>query len=306
MKRTLCTAIFASALAVGVIGLPGCKGAGADAAKLIPDAATVVAGIDVAGLVKSGVYISNKDQIEKDGKAVLDAGNACNLGVDKFKTVTIGFDPATGGFAAVITAEGVGKLENLDCVNAKIEAQDGSKPWTVEEKDGKKVLAMQDGAVGYIVNEGSLVVASKDWTGKVKELIDGKGNSVFDGPLKDVIARADTGKTIWIAGSIPAERLKGTPGEGAKDAAGSIDLGSGIDISGSIAFASPDDATKKKDELIKQLETMKPLADTLGVPKPVIDSVEIGASGSAVTVRVRATEDDLKQLSELLKAKMAR
>lgn len=302
MKRTLCTAI----LALGFVGLPGCKGAGADAAKLIPDAATVVAGVDVAALVKSGVYASSKDQIEKEGNAVLEAGKACNLGVDTFKTVTIGFDPATRGFAAVVNADGIGKVENLDCLSAKLEEQDGRKPWTIEEKDGKKVLALEDGTLGYIVNEGSLVFASKDWTGKVKELIDGKGSSVFDGPLKDVIARADTGKTIWIAGTIPSERLKGTPGEGAKDAAGSIDLGSGIDISGSIAFGSPDDATKKKDELTKQLETMKPLADTLGVPKAVIDSVEIGASGSAVTVSVRATEEDLKQLKDLLAAKMAR
>ena len=87
----------------------------------------------------------------------------------------------------------------------------GKDPWTVAEADGKKILEMPDGTVGYVVNEGSLVVASKDVTGKVKELIDGKGASVFDGPLKDVIARADTSKTIWIAGTIPEERVKGTP-----------------------------------------------------------------------------------------------
>jgi hypothetical protein len=302
MKRTLCTATL---VLVGALsGLGACKGAGADSAKLIPDAATVVAGIDVAGLVKSGVYTANKEQIEKDGKEVLDVLGACNLGLDTFKNVAVGFDPGTRGFAAVVTAEGVGKAENLECVRGKIEAQEGKSPWTAEDKDGKKVLLLEDGAVGYVVNEGSIVVASKDWSGKVKDLIDGKGSSVFDGPLKEVIARADTSKTIWIAGTIPQERLKGTPGEGAKDAAGSIDLGSGIAISGSIAFASADDATKKKDELTKQLETMKPLAGTLGIPKAVVDSVEIGASGSAVTVSVRATEDDMKALEELLATKL--
>jgi hypothetical protein len=302
MKRITVPATFALVLC-GLSGLVGCKGAGADSAKLIPDAATVVAGVDVAGLVKSSVYTANKAEIEKDGKEMLDIASACNLGIDTFKSVAVGFDPKSRGFAAVIMADGVGKPENLECVRGKLEAQQGSSPWKVEEQAGKKVLVLEDGTVGYLVNEGSLVVASKDWSGKVKDLIDGKGSSVFDGPLKDVIARADTGKTIWIAGLIPPERLAGTPGEGAKDAAGSIDLGSGIAIAGSIGFGSADDATKKKDELTKQLEAMRPLADTLGVPKPIVDSVEISASGSAVTVSARATEEDVKALAGLLAAK---
>jgi hypothetical protein len=302
MKRKFTIAGFALAL----FGLTACKGAGADSAKLIPDAATVVAGIDVAGLVKSGVYTANKEQIEKDGKELLDAANACNLGLDKLESITVGFDPATRGFAAVVRAEGIGNPANLECARAKISEQEGKDPWTVAEADGKKILEMPDGTVGYVVNEGSLVVASKDWTGKVKELIDGKGASVFDGPLKDVIARADTSKTIWIAGTIPEERVKGTPGEGAKDAAGSIDLGSGVTISGSIGFGSADDATKKKAELQQQFEGMKALAGTLGIPQPVVDSVKIDASGSAVTVTVTATEDDMKALQGLLAKKMAR
>ena len=61
MKRTFYTTTFAMAL----LGVAACKGGGADSAKLIPDAATVVGGVDVAGLVKSELYTTNKDLIEK-------------------------------------------------------------------------------------------------------------------------------------------------------------------------------------------------------------------------------------------------
>ena len=51
---------------------------------------------------------------------------------------------------------------------------------------------------------------------------------------------------------------------------------------------------------------MKALAGTLGIPQPVVDSVKIDASGSAVTVTVTATQDDMKALQGLLAKKMAR
>lgn len=301
MKRLFAT----TTLAIALLGVAACKGGGAESAKLIPEAATVVGGVDVAALVKSTVYTENKELIEKgDGKEMLDAATACNLPLDKWKSITFGMDPTKQQVAVVVNADGIGKEENLTCIHGKIKEKDGKEPWTVEEKDGKKVLAMENGGVGYIVNEGTLVVATKDWAAPVKELIDGKGKSVFDGALKDVIGRADTGKTMWAAGSIPGEMLKGTPGEGAKDAAGSIDLSSGVALAASVGFGSADDATKKKDELQKQFDQFKGMASGIGVPQSVVDSVKIEASGSAVTVSVTASEDDVKKLNEAAKKAM--
>ncbi|MBL8941534.1 MAG: hypothetical protein JNK45_00235 [Myxococcales bacterium] len=295
MKRTFYTTTFAMAL----LGVAACKGGGADSAKLIPDAATVVGGVDVAGLVKSELYTTNKDLIEKgEGKEMLDAATACNLGLDKWKSVAFGMDPTKQAYAAVVNADGIGKEENLTCIHGKIKEKSGTEPWKVEEKDGKKVLTMQDGGVGYIVNEGSIVLASKDWAAGVKDLIDGKGKSVFDGSLKEVIGRADTGKTIWVAGTLPAEMLKGSPADGAKDAAGSIDLSSGVALAASVGFADAAAATAKKDELQKQFDGMKAMAGTVGVPQSVVDSVKIDASGNAVTVAVKATNDDIKAIKE--------
>ncbi|MBK6918341.1 MAG: hypothetical protein IPH07_13175 [Deltaproteobacteria bacterium] len=294
MKRTFVTTTFTLAL----LGVAACKGGGADSAKLIPDAATMVGGIDVKALVGSKAYADNKEKIETgEFKEMVDAATACNLGTDKWKSIAFGADPTKKQFAVIISADGIGKDENLTCIQGKIKEKQGKDPWTVEEKDGKKTLTMDDG-VGYIVNEGSLVVASKDWAGAVKDLIDGKGKSVFDGSLKETIGRANTGKHIWFAGTLPADMIKGSPADGAKDVAGSLDLSGGIAIDASVGFASADEATKKKDELQKQFEGVKGMAGTVGVPQSVVDSVKIDASGNAVTVSAKASDDDLKKISE--------
>ncbi|MFO0634192.1 MAG: hypothetical protein U0168_15200 [Nannocystaceae bacterium] len=297
MKRTFVT----TTLTLALLGVAACKGGGADSAKLIPDAATMVGGIDVKALVGSKAYTDNKDKIEKgEFKEFVDAATACNLGTDKWKSIAFGADPTKNQFAAVISADGIGKEDNLTCINGKVKEKSGKDAFKIEEKDGKKMMTMDDGGVGYIVNEGSIVVASKDWAGPVKELVDGKGKSVFDGALKDVIGRADTGKHIWFAGSLPADMLKGSPAEGAKDVAGSFDLSGGIAVAASVGFGSADEATKKKDELQKQFDGVKGMAGSMGVPQAVVDSVKIDASGNAVTVAAKASDDDLKKISESL------
>lgn len=299
MKRTFATTTFTLAL----LGVAACKGGGADSAKLIPDAATVVGGIDVKALVGSKAYTDNKDKIETgEFKEMVDAATACNLGTDKWKSVTFGADPDKNQFAVIVNADGIGKDENLTCVAGKIKEKKGEEPWKVEEKDGKKVLTMKDGQ-GWVINDGSIVLASKDWVTAVGELVGGKGKSVFDGALKDVIGRADTGKHIWAAGNIPASAAQG-PAAGAKDAAVSLDLSGGVAIAASVGFASADEATKKKDELQKQFDEMKGMAGAVGVPQTVVDSVKIDASGNAVTVAAKATDDDLKKIQESVMSKM--
>ena len=70
MKRTLATTTLAAAL----LSLGACKGGGAagDAAKLIPDAATVIGGVDIQAAMKSPLYTENKEKLEGgEGKEML-------------------------------------------------------------------------------------------------------------------------------------------------------------------------------------------------------------------------------------------
>ncbi|MCA9709149.1 MAG: hypothetical protein KDK70_25115 [Myxococcales bacterium] len=304
MKRTFATTTFAFA----ILGVAACKGGAGDAAKYIPEAATVVGGVNIAAVQESQPWKDNKGMLESQGKEVLDAMSACNLGLDKWKSVTFGVDPNSPDekMAAVVVADGLGKKENLDCAAGKLKEKVGEDPWTAEE-DGK-VLKMKDGTVAYVVNENTLAVAGKGWAEDVKKLTAGEGKSAFDGSLKDVIGRTDTSKHIWFAGLVPDSakgmaKAAGDVGD-PKDVAGWMDVGSGLEVFLAVGFASGDEATKAKDAGEAAWTGFKGMIGQFGVPQGVIDSVKFDTSGNAATVTAKASSEDLTAIQAKVKEQM--
>ncbi len=306
MRRTFATTTFAFAL----LGVAACKGGGGDAAKFIPEAATMVGGVDLAGLQGTQSWKDNKEMVESQGKDVLDAMSACNLGLDKWKSLTVGFDPNGGDakMSAVIVADGVGKKENLDCAAGKIKEKSGGEdPWTAEE-DGKVLKMKEGGAVAYVVDDNTLVVAGKDWADSVKKLTKGEGKSAFDGSLKDVIGRTDTSKHVWFAGKLPDEakgaaKMLGDVGE-PQDIAGWMSMGSGLELFVAVGLKSSDEAGKAKDAIQTQFDGFKAMAGQVGVPQGVVDSVKFDTKDTAVTVSAKASDEDMKVIEAKLKENM--
>jgi hypothetical protein len=297
--KTFATTTFAFAL----LGVAACKGGGGDAAKFIPEAATMVGGIDLAGVQGTQSWKDNKAMVESQGKEMLDAMSACNLGLDKWKSLTFGVDPAGGDekMAAVVVADGVGKKENLDCAAGKIKEKNGGKdPWTAENEG--KTLKMEDGQVAYVVDDNTIVVSGKAWAADVEKLTKGEGKSAFDGALKDVIGRTNTGKHVWFAGKLPddakgAAKMLGDVGE-PQDVAGWLDLSGGVEAWIAIGFKSGDEATKAKDAAQTQFDAFKGMAGQMGVPQAVVDSVKFDTKDTAATVSAKISDADLKTLQE--------
>jgi hypothetical protein len=297
--KTFATTTFAFAL----LGLAACKGGGGDAAKFIPEAATIVGGIDLAGVQGTQSWKDNKAMVESQGKEMLDAMSGCNLGLDKWKSATIGMDPAGGEekVAGVIVADGLGKKENLDCAAGKMKEKMGGKdPWTAEDEG--KTLKMENGGVAYVVDDNTVVFAGKAWAEDVKKLTKGEGKSAFDGPLKDVIGRTDTGKHVWFAGKLPddakgAAKMLGDVGE-PQDVAGWLDLSGGLEAWVSVGFKSGDEATKAKEAGEKQFEAFKGMAGQFGVPQAVVDSVKFDTKDNSATVSAKISDADLKTVQE--------
>jgi hypothetical protein len=297
--KTFATTTFAFAL----LGVAACKGGGGDAAKFIPEAATMVGGIDLAGVQGTQSWKDNKAMVESQGKEVLDAMTACNLGLDKWKSVTFGADPSGGDekMAAVIVADGLGKKENLDCAAAKMKEKGGGKdPWTAEDEG--KTLKMEDGQVAYVVDDNTVVVAGKAWAEDVKKLTKGEGKNAFDGSLKDVIARTDTGKHVWFAGKLDDNakgmaKMAGDIGE-PQDVAGWLDMSGGVEVFVAVGLKSSDEATKAKDTIQTQFDGMKAMAGQFGIPQSVVDSVKFDTKDTAVTVSAKANDADLKTIQE--------
>jgi hypothetical protein len=290
MIRTLATTTAAAAL----LTLTACKGGGAsgDAAKLIPDAATVIGGANVQAMMKSPLYDGNKEMLEKgEQKEMMEAAKECNLGPDTWKSVVFGVDPEGGDskMAVVLVATGLGKKENLECIAGKAkEKNDGKEPWTMEEKDGKLVLNIDDGeATGYVVNDDTLAVA-------------GKGKPAIENSLKDVLGRTDMSKAVWAAGVVPAAMATG-PADGMKDGAMWVDMSSGLEISASIGVKDADTATSKAEEFQKQYDQAKGMAGAFGIPAAVTDSVKIEAKDAAINVSAKASKEDLEKINEAVK-----
>lgn len=302
MKR-----IVTKTLAVSVLfGLTACKGTGgaADAAKLIPDGAQMIAGINVKALMTSKLYTDNKEMFEKEeeAKEALAAMKECNLDPEKLDSAVIGGDDKEH-FVAVITGEGIGVEANLQCMGDKIKEKTGEDAWTIEDKDGKKVLNIDGGeAFGHLVSDKMLAVADKEWDAKLLELLDGKGTAAVDGSLKDFYAKAPKDKHIWFAAQTPADAASdlGPAGE-AKGAWGGIDLSSGLALEVGAAFENAEKATAVAGEAQKGFDEAKGMAGMIGIPQTVVDTVKIEAKDADLNVSASATQEELDQISSTLK-----
>ena len=298
MNRTFAT----TTLALGLFGLAACKGGAGDAVKLVPDSATVIAGVDLKGVQDSKLYKDYKDKIEAGAKEQIEAAKKCELGPDKWKSAVIGANPekGEGAMVAIVSADGLGKKETLECI---IKESGEKAPFSLED-DGKTIKPKGDEGTGYVIDDNTIVFAGKDWASTVKDLVDGKGKSVNDGELKDILGRTDTGKHIWFAGKLPADmqEMAGQAGFKPKDLAGFLHLASGLELSVS---AGVDDADAAKDAAQKSFDQFKGMATSMGgVPQSVVDSVKIDSKGGAVTVEMKASDEELTTIMAQAKDKL--
>lgn len=302
MKKTFTTALAGAVLA----SVTACQGGGAPGGmKLIPEQATIVIGVDIGGLLKTKAYQDNKAMIESgEAKEMMEAMKGCNLNPESLGTILIGTDgkDPKPNVTAVFTGAGIGDEKNLTCISDKAKEKTGEAPFTIADEGGKKVLKMKDDdGVGYIVDAKTVVIATKDWAGATKELIEGKGKSAADGANKDLFGRADQKKHVWFAGVLPEAALaglKGSPAEGLKDFSGSLDLSSGLAFTVTAGATDADKAKAMKDQIDQQWPLAKGMAGMFGIPQPVVDSVKFDLSGSAISVSATITEADMKAIQD--------
>lgn len=302
MKRTILTTLAASAL----LAVPACKG-GASAAggKLIPEQATVMVGVDVAGLMKSKLYTDNKAMMESraEYKEMAEAAKACNLDPEKaLSSVLVGTD-AKDGVAVVLTGQGIGDEKNLTCIADKAkEKNNGKVPFTITDEGGKKTFKIDDGkATGYIVDAGTIVIASQPWAAAVKDLMDGKGKSSQDGPNKALFDRADHSKHIWFSGLTPpdlAGMAKSQAEVDVKDFSGSVDLSDGLAVKLAAGLGAADQAANIKKKADEALPMAKMFLPAVGLPATVIDSVKVDAKDTLLSIEMSLSAADLKTLQE--------
>lgn len=264
--------------------------------KLVPEAASIIGGLDLAAIVAGPSWEKTSQSFDADAKTAIEVATKCKVGPKTWKVAVVGADPTTDAVVMALSATGIGKKETLDCIHAEVKAKNGSDPWTASE-DGK-TLDMGDGA-GHVVSDDLMVFASTAWGDSVKELIKGEGHAAADGALKSLIDRTDSAKHVWFAGRIPPDLSAMAAmaiGTSAKDVSGWIDLSAGLELS---VMVGVDDAATAKSTLEGQWNEAKAAAAGV-VPQSVVDSVKIGSKDDAVTLEAKASAADLDAMSKSL------
>lgn len=271
-----------------------------EAESLIPDVALMVGGIDVKAVLASKLYEINAPALQGRAKEALDALAKCSLGLERLERITFGYDPFLQDFAVVVDGDGIGVQKSLDCLHAAITAKQEA-PWTMGERVGKTVLNLSGGGrVAYVLGDDRLAFVSWDWTKAMDGIVEGTGTSAFTGKLAPVIARVDTTRMLWTAGTFPSDLLRVTALAGAKDFAATLELTDGAALTISLGYASADEANATRTEAQKQFDDLKGAAPSMGVPQGLVDSVRFTADEASVVIALKANDADLRALQAKL------
>jgi len=284
----------AAAAAVFIIVAPGCKSSRGKLEQLVPDGATGMMSIQAQPLMKSDVYTKTMALAESNDKAaavLATLKDDCKLDITTIDSYVVGFDALSQGAMVAVRMPNLGSKDALTCAGSLLEKEAGKSPWTLGEEDGKPSLTFGDGeAVGWGIDNDTLVVSSKGWATMVKQRIDGDGKPAIDNHLKDAVALANRDAHIWVAAEMPPIAkpfLAETPGKGIERAAASMSLDGDLNIAMSVMFAEASQASDLKALIDSQVATFKPLAVGQGAPTAMFDNLEVSADGTTLTATTK-------------------
>lgn len=262
--------------------------------EMIPDAAVVVAGVDVATLVKQPAWARLRTRLPRREAGFMEAGSKCGVGTETWVSFVIGTEPTSRNMSMVATAKGLGKEKTLRCLA-------GALGFDLEP-DAKTMSDHTGG--GLVLDDDSIAFATTDWMPRLTDLAAGTGAKATDGSLKEVLARTDQKKTLWFAGNVPlqAQMMARMALEtSVHDVAGWADFAEGLKVRLSLRV---DDAKKARERLQAQWRSAKYLVTSSGVPQGVADSVEFSDADALVTAELSATEDEVRTIIDTVMTTM--
>jgi len=253
----------------------------------IPGDAKIVGGVDVAALVASKAYATNRVQLEEgEAKPIFAAADACGLGKAAWRGLTFGLDPADSLAKLVVVFDvvGVGKRVNLECLLEHLEGENNGSPWVFAEDNGQLTFEIpSENATAYAVGDDTLVVTRRAWDASVRGLLAGSGKSAADTSLKGLLARVHRDH-VWVAGQLPENTVPDAI-QGGKDVTVSMNLADGLAVSASVGFANPEIANEKASALRASIERQvakAPLAIPSSMVRGLADGVQVRVEASSV------------------------
>lgn len=242
--------------------------------------------------------------VEKETGDRLSRMTGCGLGLSVFESAILAMDDDEDAMM-IVRGTGIGKVDVWRCLYEAETAAGESLDWKfVAGADGAETIRIDGDSTVEFPDEATLLIYDDAWSESITELRAGSGTPVRKGGLGEVIARTNEEHAIWFAGILPkTSMMSGTPIAQVSDVWGSLDAGLlryTLHLGG--AMPSADDAKSARDEVDKQWTTMKGMASSFGIPSGIVDSVEFGADGASVTMRMEATPTEIKEAWEKMRA----
>lgn len=274
--------------------VPACKGKRDKLEQLVPDGATGIMSVDAQALLKSEAYTKVLDMATTANPEVTaftdKLRDDCELDYTKTVSYVVGFDVLAQGAMVAVRLPNIGKHDALSCAAKLMKDELGDEPFTLGEEDGKTKLKLGGGeAIGWALDDDTLVITTKTWAGPVQQRVRGEGKGAVDNYLAESVALVDRKADIWFAGQVPAiaaSFLENSPAKGLERGGGSMKLGDAMELAITLQFAEDGQASDAKALVDGQLSSMKEMAKDLGAMADMLDGLTIETDGNKLTAKV--------------------
>jgi hypothetical protein len=267
--------------------------------RLLPDDATLLVGVDVAGVLESKLFGVYAPQLPPSLLGLGLGSVALDCGIDPLKlrpTLLVGTD---GEHAiGVFTGDGVGDETRLICAANAMSAR-GGDGFIVVERTGLRGVWDDHKVVATVVDPRTVAFAVGPWVNKLADRLEFKGVAAMDGPVAPLFERPDRGAHLWVAGRIPTPRAAElAPSIGAEphDIVLQLDLKSGFLLKVDIGFGTPEQIKKIEPSVTNAASTMRAFGPMMGFSQKTTDSMVLAVAGTEVRFAMQMPTDELLTL----------
>jgi len=305
-RRPLDPKIVIGAVAVvGILGLIGVGlalmmgGGGApDAIRYMPADAQVIASIDVAGLLDSGLYqrFANEDSPMGDFREEM--MRETGLAPEDVQRIVVGGSGAQN-------MVGVAELSKSMDIAAFVEKQ--TDKGAREEKVGEATVHVTGREAFHFPNDRRIVFGSAS---KLREILNPQRTAGLSPKMEELVGDLDFSRTVAVAfvitpGSGLTAEMPMAPGMDQVEALTvHADVGSDLRVDATVHCKDSEIASNLKDMVDGMLAMVKQNPNVPDEARQMMDSLSISVSGSQIRASVTISEELIDQASENLPGTM--
>ncbi len=262
----------------------------AGALGLIPDGVNFLASADMKSLMESELFSREVDLLRSLDIGPLEPLARCGVDFGGLTYVLLAGDTNTeSNFVAIVSSPDLG-AHTLECLADK-------GPGSVRVERGRSVATdPETQAKVYAISPGVLAMAAPGLQEALEARLDGQGQTAIAGSMREAVEFTDLDADIAFALASDEDLARDTPGFLALAAEATVADGLAVEFVS--IFESPELAERLAAAV--DLSIWKTVADDIGVSATVVDSVRIDVRGSVATLRVHATEDEVRSITDVV------